>query len=282
MHQLLSCGTGKRSYINSLFMNEFMTIQNKNLAKKFNTQIKLQFFWFRYIYDFTFYLKTAKSLDVSTPVWNGPLWLSTPHIMSTVILENLLSLVFCQSWVLSSTARRRGKKRDGSSVVWISSMNFIRNKTLIDWNSIQLIDDIKSTSAAYVDEVYVLMTSMETSEDVISMKPPWYFVSYSNDSIQVEGGRDEKLLTILSEKLNFRNQSQTHNETQTHNRNRNQVKLTVEQKLNLTVKLEVKLSMKQKLSLIIEIEVKLTMKLKLKLIIKIEVKLAMEQKLKLM
>ncbi|CAB0016450.1 unnamed protein product, partial [Nesidiocoris tenuis] len=212
----------------------------------------------------------------------------------------------------------------------ISSMNFIRNKTLIDWNSIQLIDDIKSTSAAYVDEVYVLMTSMETSEDVISMrlpsgggkfqmvnwwtrqrgffrkplfpqssdvfrdlrgrtfvipvlhKPPWYFVSYSNDSIQVEGGRDEKLLTILSEKLNFRNQSQTHNETQTHNRNRNQVKLTVEQKLNLTVKLEVKLSMKQKLSLIIEIEVKLTMKLKLKLIIKIEVKLAMEQKLKLM
>ncbi|BES89951.1 Ligand-gated ion channel [Nesidiocoris tenuis] len=169
----------------------------------------------------------------------------------------------------------------------------------------KLIDDIKSTSAAYVDEVYVLMTSMETSEDVISMirqeklgrrniiyiflllnerisdvfksdveevmrvsvitrprpqsylvyynqaspigggkfqmvnwwtrqrgffrkplfpqssdvfrdlrgrtfvipvlhKPPWYFVSYSNDSIQVEGGRDEKLLTILSEKLNFR------------------------------------------------------------------------------
>ncbi|XP_046658718.1 ionotropic receptor 40a-like isoform X2 [Homalodisca vitripennis] len=34
-------------------------------------------------------------------------------------------------------------------------------------------------------------------------KPPWHFVTYNNDSIVVEGGRDDKLLQMLAVKLNF-------------------------------------------------------------------------------
>nr|XP_022911121.1 ionotropic receptor 40a-like [Onthophagus taurus] len=35
-------------------------------------------------------------------------------------------------------------------------------------------------------------------------KPPWHFVKYNNNSIEVIGGRDYKLLNLLSQKLNFR------------------------------------------------------------------------------
>ncbi|XP_031329082.1 ionotropic receptor 40a [Photinus pyralis] len=35
-------------------------------------------------------------------------------------------------------------------------------------------------------------------------KPPWHFVRYVNDCIEVLGGRDDKLLTLLSQSLNFR------------------------------------------------------------------------------
>ncbi|GLV36593.1 Ionotropic receptor 40a [Carabus blaptoides fortunei] len=35
-------------------------------------------------------------------------------------------------------------------------------------------------------------------------KPPWYFVEYGNDSFEVYGGRDDKLLEVLANKLNFR------------------------------------------------------------------------------
>ncbi|GJQ71880.1 hypothetical protein Trydic_g2993 [Trypoxylus dichotomus] len=35
-------------------------------------------------------------------------------------------------------------------------------------------------------------------------KPPWHFVHYQNDSFKVVGGRDDKLLHLLSQKLNFR------------------------------------------------------------------------------
>ncbi|XP_050528958.1 ionotropic receptor 40a-like isoform X2 [Daktulosphaira vitifoliae] len=36
-------------------------------------------------------------------------------------------------------------------------------------------------------------------------KPPWTFVEYSNDSsFRVEGGRDDKLIKLLADKLNFR------------------------------------------------------------------------------
>ncbi|XP_014243481.1 ionotropic receptor 40a [Cimex lectularius] len=34
-------------------------------------------------------------------------------------------------------------------------------------------------------------------------KPPWNFVTYNNDTIEVIGGRDDKLLRLLSSKLNF-------------------------------------------------------------------------------
>ncbi|KAJ0180113.1 hypothetical protein K1T71_004704 [Dendrolimus kikuchii] len=35
--------------------------------------------------------------------------------------------------------------------------------------------------------------------------PPWHFVSYNNDSsVNVKGGRDDKLLALLAKKLNFR------------------------------------------------------------------------------
>lgn len=35
--------------------------------------------------------------------------------------------------------------------------------------------------------------------------PPWHFVEYNNDSvINVTGGRDHQLLTLLGKKLNFR------------------------------------------------------------------------------
>nr|XP_008195465.2 PREDICTED: uncharacterized protein LOC658055 isoform X1 [Tribolium castaneum] len=35
-------------------------------------------------------------------------------------------------------------------------------------------------------------------------KPPWHFVQYGNDSIKVTGGRDDRILSLLSKKLNFR------------------------------------------------------------------------------
>ncbi|KAF6216930.1 hypothetical protein GE061_001281 [Apolygus lucorum] len=35
-------------------------------------------------------------------------------------------------------------------------------------------------------------------------KPPWHFVEFNNNSLQVEGGRDDKLLSILSQQLNFK------------------------------------------------------------------------------
>ncbi|KAK6635303.1 hypothetical protein RUM44_000554 [Polyplax serrata] len=35
-------------------------------------------------------------------------------------------------------------------------------------------------------------------------KPPWNFVEYTNDSFRADGGRDDKLLTVMAEKLNFR------------------------------------------------------------------------------
>lgn len=35
-------------------------------------------------------------------------------------------------------------------------------------------------------------------------KPPWHFVHYDNESIQVLGGRDDRILSLLSKKLNFR------------------------------------------------------------------------------
>nr|WPO56519.1 ionotropic receptor [Leucinodes orbonalis] len=39
----------------------------------------------------------------------------------------------------------------------------------------------------------------------ISQAPPWHFVKYNNDStVNVTGGRDDKLLSLLSHKLNFR------------------------------------------------------------------------------
>ncbi|XP_025408278.1 ionotropic receptor 40a isoform X2 [Sipha flava] len=35
-------------------------------------------------------------------------------------------------------------------------------------------------------------------------KPPWMFVEYLNDSFRVDGGRDDKLINLLADKLNFR------------------------------------------------------------------------------
>ena len=35
-------------------------------------------------------------------------------------------------------------------------------------------------------------------------KPPWHFVEYTNDSFRADGGRDDKLLTVIANKLNFR------------------------------------------------------------------------------
>ncbi|KAF5271728.1 hypothetical protein FQA39_LY08051 [Lamprigera yunnana] len=35
-------------------------------------------------------------------------------------------------------------------------------------------------------------------------KPPWHFVNYLNDSIEVLGGRDDKLLSLLAQYLNFK------------------------------------------------------------------------------
>lgn len=35
-------------------------------------------------------------------------------------------------------------------------------------------------------------------------KPPWNFVEYTNDSFKADGGRDDKLLTVIADKLNFR------------------------------------------------------------------------------
>ncbi|XP_068893877.1 ionotropic receptor 40a-like isoform X2 [Tenebrio molitor] len=35
-------------------------------------------------------------------------------------------------------------------------------------------------------------------------KPPWHFVKYVNDTIEVTGGRDDRILSLLSKKINFR------------------------------------------------------------------------------
>ncbi|VVD00878.1 unnamed protein product, partial [Leptidea sinapis] len=44
-------------------------------------------------------------------------------------------------------------------------------------------------------------------EVIISDAPPWHFVKYKNDSsVNVTGGRDDKLLALLAEKLNFKYQ----------------------------------------------------------------------------
>ncbi|XP_063908398.1 ionotropic receptor 40a-like [Zophobas morio] len=35
-------------------------------------------------------------------------------------------------------------------------------------------------------------------------KPPWHIVDYKNDTLEVKGGRDDRILSLLSNKLNFR------------------------------------------------------------------------------
>ncbi|XP_050528960.1 ionotropic receptor 40a-like isoform X3 [Daktulosphaira vitifoliae] len=52
---------------------------------------------------------------------------------------------------------------------------------------------------------YVVFSTPILMESLISTKPPWTFVEYSNDSsFRVEGGRDDKLIKLLADKLNFR------------------------------------------------------------------------------
>ncbi|CAH2075022.1 unnamed protein product, partial [Iphiclides podalirius] len=36
--------------------------------------------------------------------------------------------------------------------------------------------------------------------------PPWHFVKYNNNSVEVTGGRDDKLLFLIAKRLNFRYQ----------------------------------------------------------------------------
>ncbi|XP_059061371.1 ionotropic receptor 40a [Achroia grisella] len=73
--------------------------------------------------------------------------------------------------------------------------------TLVNWWSGSLY---KSPVLPPADKVYQNFKGRVFRVPVLHA-PPWHFVKYNNDStVNVTGGRDDKLLALLSKKLNFR------------------------------------------------------------------------------
>ncbi|XP_045764407.1 ionotropic receptor 40a [Maniola jurtina] len=82
-----------------------------------------------------------------------------------------------------------------------ASPNKLNHLTLVNWWSGSLY---KSPSLPPADKVYHDFQGRVFEVPVLHA-PPWHFVSYNNDStVNVTGGRDDKLLALLAKKLNFK------------------------------------------------------------------------------
>ncbi|XP_046960635.1 ionotropic receptor 40a [Vanessa cardui] len=79
----------------------------------------------------------------------------------------------------------------------------LNHLTLVNWWSGRLY---KSPALPPADKVYQDFKGRIFNVPVLHA-PPWHFVVYKNDStVNVTGGRDDKLLSLLSKKLNFKYQ----------------------------------------------------------------------------
>nr|AMM70665.1 ionotropic receptor 40a [Heliconius melpomene rosina] len=79
--------------------------------------------------------------------------------------------------------------------------NKLNHLTLVNWWSGSLY---KSPALPPADKVYQDFQGRIFDVPVLHA-PPWHFVIYNNDStVNVTGGRDDKLLSLLAKKLNFK------------------------------------------------------------------------------
>nr|QZH55076.1 ionotropic receptor 40a [Achelura yunnanensis] len=79
--------------------------------------------------------------------------------------------------------------------------NLLNHLTLVNWWAGRLY---RSPVLPPSDKVYKDFRGREFEIPVLHA-PPWHFVTYNNDSsVNVTGGRDDKLLSLLAKKLNFR------------------------------------------------------------------------------
>nr|QMS80367.1 ionotropic receptor [Histia rhodope] len=79
--------------------------------------------------------------------------------------------------------------------------NLLHHLTLVNWWSGRLY---RSPVLPPAEKVYKDFRGREFEIPVLHA-PPWHFVKYNNDStVNVTGGRDDKLLSLLAKKLNFR------------------------------------------------------------------------------
>ncbi|CAH2107683.1 unnamed protein product [Euphydryas editha] len=77
----------------------------------------------------------------------------------------------------------------------------LNHLTLVNWWSDRLY---KSPALPPADTVYQNLKGRIFNVPVLHA-PPWHFVIYKNDStVNVTGGRDDKLLSLLAKKLNFK------------------------------------------------------------------------------
>ncbi|CAH2232476.1 jg19409 [Pararge aegeria aegeria] len=82
-----------------------------------------------------------------------------------------------------------------------ASPNKLNHLTLVNWWAGRLY---KSPSLPPADKVYHDFQGRVFDVPVLHA-PPWHFVRYNNDStVNVTGGRDDKLLAVLAKKLNFK------------------------------------------------------------------------------
>ncbi|CAH0727974.1 unnamed protein product, partial [Brenthis ino] len=82
-----------------------------------------------------------------------------------------------------------------------ASPNKLNHLTLVNWWSGSLY---KSPALPPADKVYHDFQGRIFDVPVLHA-PPWHFVIYNNDStVNVTGGRDDKLLSLLAKKLNFK------------------------------------------------------------------------------
>ncbi|XP_026328485.1 ionotropic receptor 40a [Hyposmocoma kahamanoa] len=82
-----------------------------------------------------------------------------------------------------------------------ASPNRLHHLSLVNWWSGRLY---KSPVVPPADKVYHDFQGRMFDVPVLHA-PPWHFVKYNNDStVNVTGGRDDKLLALLAKKLNFR------------------------------------------------------------------------------
>ncbi|XP_073951275.1 ionotropic receptor 40a-like isoform X2 [Choristoneura fumiferana] len=82
-----------------------------------------------------------------------------------------------------------------------ATAHLLHHLSLVNWWSGRLY---KSPVLPPADKVYCDFKGRVLKVPVLHA-PPWHFVKYNNDSsVNVTGGRDEKLLSLIAKKLNFR------------------------------------------------------------------------------